>query len=190
MHKLCHIYENVLLRFNNAGTIKFTSITRCDSWTKDKSIRRVIIVKRDIAAALSSSTVHRCPSAVCVGNTNTCTLTHIYTSRHTKNAQNGFCITQATFLAIQFIYRCCHDNQSFILQIPGSCPWWGIVITTPQRDSKNHRSLSYQTQGINTHKKNSQHIKIQHILAIWPFSLHPPTLLHAKHTHTAGILLM
>lgn len=102
-----------------------------DLWTEDKSIRGVIIVKRDIAAALSSSTVCLCPSALC--------RVHNYT--HTYTLEMGYINGQATFSAIQFIYRCCHDNQSFILQIPGSCPWWEIVITPPRDTPKPPNTL-------------------------------------------------
>lgn len=137
-------------------------------------------------------------SFCCVCREHKYTHTHIHAHPHTytllgtlKMHRIGSVLHKQLFLAIQFIYRCCHDNQSFILQIPGSCPWWGIVITTPPRDSKNHRSLSYQTQGINTHTQKIPNVsKSSTFLPFDLFPLHPLTLLHAKHTHTAGILLM
>lgn len=121
---------------------------------------------------------------VCVGNTNTCTPTHIYTPRHTKNAQNGFCITQATFF-----------GNPVHLQV---LPWQPIIYPSDPRlvpmvrnrhNNATERLQKSQIALISIQRdqhtqKNSQHIKIQHILAIWPFSLHPPALLHAKHARS------
>lgn len=96
-----------------------------DSWTEDKSIRRVIIVKRDIAAALSSSTVCLCPSAVC--------RVHNYTHTHTQ--ETGYVLHKQLFRQSSSSTGVAMTTKSFILQIPSSCPWWGIVITPPQHQN-------------------------------------------------------
>lgn len=148
-----------------------------------QSIWRVIIVKRNIAAALSSSTVCLCPSAVC--------RVHNYMHTHTYTLETGYVLHKLLFLQSSSSTGVAMTTNH--LSFRSSARAHGEEPSYHRETLQNHQTLSYQHHSIRMvfcSKKYSQHIKIQHILAIWPFSLHPLTLPHAKRRHTAGLLLM